>query len=130
MVGTKLYVGCMQLHMLSREMVNLGLALLKYIPYNMVDSLMVILSKLVYGDLNKYGITRPEGGPFFLKVKYGKYPVVNTGTFGKIKSGEIQVRERETDRGPKILNHIKATKYFLAIFLILYFLISDRFCRS
>lgn len=79
------------LHMLSREMVNLGLALLKYIPYNMVDSLMVILSKLVYGDLNKYGITRPEEGPFFLKVKYGKYPVVNTGTFGKIKSGEIQV---------------------------------------
>lgn len=116
--------------MLSREMVNLGLALLKYIPYNMVDSLMVILSKLVYGDLNKYGITRPEEGPFFLKVKYGKYPVVNTGTFGKIKSGEIQVRERETDRGPKILNHIKATKYFLAIFLILYSLISDRFCRS
>lgn len=107
--------------MLSREMVNLGLALLKYIPYNMVDSLMVILSKLVYGDLNKYGITRPEGGPFFLKVKYGKYPVVNTGTFGKIKSGEIQVRERERQRS-KNFESYKSNQVFSSNILDLIFL--------
>lgn len=82
----------MQLHILSREMVFLGLTLLKYIPPNMVDSLMVILSKLVYGDTSKYGLTRPEEGPFFMKVKYGKYPIIDVGTLGKIKSGEIQVR--------------------------------------
>lgn len=82
----------MQIHILSREMVYLGLNLLKYFPVGMVDSLTVLLSKLVYGDLTKYGITRPKEGPFFLKVAYGKYPVFDVGTYEKIKSGEIQVR--------------------------------------
>ena len=53
---------------------------------------MVMLSKLFYGDLTKYGITRPTEGPFSMKIKYGKYPVVDVGTYNKIKSGEIQVR--------------------------------------
>ncbi|XWS76492.1 hypothetical protein CRYUN_Cryun01aG0181100 [Craigia yunnanensis] len=78
-------------HILSKEMVYLGLILLKYIPVNMVDSLMVMLSKLVYGDLTKYGIIRPQEGPFFMKVAYGKYPVFDVGTCNKIKSREIQV---------------------------------------
>ncbi|XVF21884.1 hypothetical protein REPUB_Repub12eG0127800 [Reevesia pubescens] len=78
-------------HILSKDMVYLGLILLKYIPLNMVDSLMVMLSKLVYGDLTKYGITRPKEGPFFMKVAYGKYPVFDVGTYNKIKSRRIQV---------------------------------------
>ena len=53
---------------------------------------MVMLSKLFYGDLTKYGITRPTEGPFSMKIKYGKYPVVDVGTYNKIKSREIQVR--------------------------------------
>ena len=87
-------LGFMQIHILSREMVYLGLMLLKYVSSNIVDSFMVILSKLMYGGdttISKYGISRPEEGPFFLKVKYGKYPVIDTGTIGKIKSGVIQV---------------------------------------
>ncbi|XP_010245351.1 PREDICTED: probable indole-3-pyruvate monooxygenase YUCCA10 isoform X2 [Nelumbo nucifera] len=78
-------------HILSRGMVYLGLILLKYLPYFAVDSLVVMLSRLVYGDLSKYGITRPEEGPFSRKVKYGKYPIIDVGTAKKIKSGEIQV---------------------------------------
>ncbi|XWS36226.1 hypothetical protein CRYUN_Cryun20dG0067200 [Craigia yunnanensis] len=78
-------------HILSKEMVYLGLIMLKYIPVNIVDSLMVMLSKLVYGDLTKFGITRPKEGPFFMKVAYGKYPVFDVGTYNKIKSREIQV---------------------------------------
>ncbi|KAE8672254.1 putative indole-3-pyruvate monooxygenase YUCCA10 [Hibiscus syriacus] len=78
-------------HILSREMVYLGLNLLKYVPVNVVDSLMIMLSKLVYGDLSKYGIIRPTEGPFFMKVAYGKYPVFDVGTYSKIKSQEIQV---------------------------------------
>ncbi|KAK8614585.1 hypothetical protein V6N13_068385 [Hibiscus sabdariffa] len=78
-------------HILSREMVYLGLNLLKYIPVNVVDSLMIMLSKLVYRDLSKYGISRPKEGPFFMKVAYGKYPVFDVGTYSKIKSREIQV---------------------------------------
>ena len=84
----------LQVHILSKEMVYLGLIMLKYIPVNMVDSLMVMLSKLVYGDLTKFGITRPKEGPFFMKVAYGKYPVFDVGTYNKIKSREIQVNIR------------------------------------
>lgn len=84
------------LHILSRKMVHLGLVLLRYIPYAMVDKLMVVLSKLMYGDVTKYGISRPQDGPFSLKVNHGKYPVVDVGTYKKIKSGEIQVLPRIT----------------------------------
>ena len=73
-------------------MVYLGLTMLKYFPFSLVDFLMVMLSKLFYGDLTKYGITRPTEGPFSMKIKYGKYPVVDVGTYNKIKSREIQVR--------------------------------------
>ncbi|WOG94782.1 hypothetical protein DCAR_0314079 [Daucus carota subsp. sativus] len=78
-------------HVLSRGMVYWGLILLKYFPYYMVDSLMLLLSKIKYGDLSKFGIHRPEKGPFALKVKDGKYPIIDVGTCKKIKSGEIQV---------------------------------------
>ncbi|GAB4829704.1 hypothetical protein Ancab_019356 [Ancistrocladus abbreviatus] len=79
------------IHILSRGMAHMGLLLVKYISLNMVDSLVMMLSKLVYGDLTKYGISRPEEGPFLMKVKYGKYPVIDVGTFKKIQSHEIQV---------------------------------------
>lgn len=82
----------MQVHIVSREMMYLGLILLKRIEVGMVDSLMVMLSKLFFGDLSKYGIRRPSEGPFCMKVKYGKYPVIDVGAYKKIKSGEIQVR--------------------------------------
>ncbi|KAK9984042.1 hypothetical protein SO802_033567 [Lithocarpus litseifolius] len=82
-------------HFLSREMVYLGLTMLKYFPVSLVDFLMVMLSKLVYGDLTMYGIGRPTEGPFYMKVKYGKYPLFDVGTYKKIKSGEIQVLPAE-----------------------------------
>ncbi|KAB2069961.1 hypothetical protein ES319_A08G126100v1 [Gossypium barbadense] len=78
-------------HILSRDMIYLGLILVKYIRVNLVDSLMVMLSKLVYGDLSKYGIYRPNEGPFFMKAAYGKYPITDIGTCKKIKSQEIRV---------------------------------------
>jgi indole-3-pyruvate monooxygenase len=84
-------------HFVSREIVYLALILLKYLPLKMVDSVVVMLSKFVYGDLNKYGIKRPSEGPFYMKVKYGKYPVIDVGTFNKIKTGEIQVLSAEVE---------------------------------
>lgn len=80
-----------QIHILSRGIVSLGLYLLKHLPLYFVDNLMVMLSKLVYGDVTKYGLTRPHEGPFYLKVAFGKYPVIDVGTYSKIKTGEIQV---------------------------------------
>ncbi|MCD9558765.1 hypothetical protein HAX54_016350 [Datura stramonium] len=82
-----------KIHLISREMGYLGLVLLKYkVAVTVVDTIMVMLSKLIYGDISKYyGVKRPEEGPFTCKLKYGKYPVFDVGTHGKIKSGEIQV---------------------------------------
>lgn len=92
-------------------MVYLGLMLLKHFPCYLVDSLMVMLSKIRYGDLSKYGIQRPREGPFALKVKYGKYPVIDVGTCKKIKSGEIQVNFISFPLNPE---------YLLTTFLISY----------
>ncbi|XP_050236203.1 probable indole-3-pyruvate monooxygenase YUCCA10 [Mercurialis annua] len=78
-------------HIIPREMASLGLAMLKYFSLRFVDSLLVLASKIVYGDMSKYGIIRATEGPFFSAFAYGKYPIINTGTFSKIKSGEIQV---------------------------------------
>ncbi|KAL8151533.1 hypothetical protein V2J09_021341 [Rumex salicifolius] len=78
-------------HIMSRWMINLGLNLLKILGVHVVDSLMVMLSKVVYGDLSKHGILRPKEGPFLMKVKYGKYPVVDVGTISKIQAAHIQV---------------------------------------
>ncbi|KAF5196940.1 Indole-3-pyruvate monooxygenase yucca6 [Thalictrum thalictroides] len=79
------------LHILNREMAYMALVMVKYLPLHIIDGAVVLLSKFIYGDITKYGLNRPEEGPFFLKVKYGKYPVIDVGTFQKIKSGEIQV---------------------------------------
>ncbi|PWA79339.1 dimethylaniline monooxygenase, N-oxide-forming [Artemisia annua] len=78
-------------HILSRWSINFGLMLLKFLPLHLVDSLLVLLSKLMYGDLTKYGIRRPKEGPVLIKIRDGKYPVINVGTVKKIKSHEIQV---------------------------------------
>ncbi|KAJ8547460.1 hypothetical protein K7X08_011046 [Anisodus acutangulus] len=81
------------IHLISREMGYLALMLSKFkVPYTVVDSIMVMLSKVIYGDISKYyRVSRPKEGPFASKAKYGKYPVVDVGTYQKIKSGEIQV---------------------------------------
>ncbi|XP_058740722.1 probable indole-3-pyruvate monooxygenase YUCCA10 [Vicia villosa] len=78
-------------HILSKGMINLGLFLMKYLSMEMVDSLMVMLSKIVYGDMTNYGVGRPNEGPFYMKVKYGKYPIIDVGTYQKIKSKELKV---------------------------------------
>ncbi|RVX20977.1 putative indole-3-pyruvate monooxygenase YUCCA10 [Vitis vinifera] len=91
-------------HILSKEIMHLGLFLARYLPFNMVEYLTVMLSKIMYGDLTKYGIIRHEEGPFTVKAKYGKYPIIDLGTYKKIKSGEIQVLPALTSiRGSEVV---------------------------
>lgn len=82
-----------QFHIITREMGYLALTMLKYhIPYWIVDPALVMLSKVVYGDIAKYyGVKRPKEGPFTAKIKDGKYPIFDVGTHAKVKSGQIQV---------------------------------------
>ncbi|XP_043720031.1 probable indole-3-pyruvate monooxygenase YUCCA10 [Telopea speciosissima] len=78
-------------HVMTQWMAYVGLSLFKYLPFELVDEIVLLLSKLWYGDMSKCGIRRPQEAPFTMKDKYGKYPVIDKGTVGKIKSGEIQV---------------------------------------
>ncbi|KAK1431435.1 hypothetical protein QVD17_07894 [Tagetes erecta] len=78
-------------HVLSKELVQLGMYLLKYIPCILVDKMVLMLSHFLYGDLDGYGIQRPSEGPFWLKQATGRSPVIDVGTISKIKTGDIKV---------------------------------------
>lgn len=75
----------------TREMLNWAIVLVKYLSFNWAERLTMIASRLWFGDMSKYGIPKPKEGPFTMKMKYGKYPLVDVGTCAKIRSGEIQV---------------------------------------
>ncbi|XP_076954774.1 putative indole-3-pyruvate monooxygenase YUCCA10 [Bidens hawaiensis] len=78
-------------HVLTKELVQLGMYLLKYMPCEFVDKMVLMFSKLLYGGMGGYGIQRPLNGPFWLKQKTGRSPVIDVGTISKIKTGEIKV---------------------------------------
>ncbi|RWW62571.1 hypothetical protein BHE74_00030288 [Ensete ventricosum] len=85
-----------QLHILPRELLGistfgLSMALLKWLPVKAVDALLLFSTRLLLGDTEKYGIKRPAIGPLELKSAAGKTPVLDIGTFAKIKSGQIKV---------------------------------------
>ncbi|KAI4349602.1 hypothetical protein L6164_010168 [Bauhinia variegata] len=92
-------------HFLSRDMMYYASVLFNYLSPSTVEKLLVIVSRLVYGDMSKYGIPKPSEGPFTMKMKYGKFPIIDLGTVNKIKSGEIQVlaAEIESIRGNEVL---------------------------
>ncbi|KAK8566133.1 hypothetical protein V6N13_021202 [Hibiscus sabdariffa] len=78
-------------HVVTKEIVRLGMIFSKYVPVRVVDFMAVLMSKTMFGDLSKYGIRRPKEGPFYLKATAGKAPVIDVGTIGKIKSKEIKI---------------------------------------
>ncbi|XP_076947164.1 putative indole-3-pyruvate monooxygenase YUCCA10 [Bidens hawaiensis] len=82
---------CSPTHVLTKGLVQLGMYILKYIPCIFVDKMVLTLSKLLYGDLDRYGIQMPRKGPFSLKKDTGQSPVIDVGTISKIKAGEIEV---------------------------------------
>ncbi|KAK4351712.1 hypothetical protein RND71_031025 [Anisodus tanguticus] len=65
--------------------------LLKYIPCNIVDQMVMMLSKLTYGDLSEFGLKRPNRVPFYLKKATGRSPVFDVGTIDKIKQEQVKV---------------------------------------
>ncbi|MCL7031826.1 hypothetical protein MKW94_026287 [Papaver nudicaule] len=78
-------------HIVNKEMIWLGMNLLSYFPLWLVDFITLALARLTYGNLTKYGLHRPTRGPFELKVKLGRSPVIDVGTVGRIKKGKIKV---------------------------------------
>ncbi|KAG5245998.1 indole-3-pyruvate monooxygenase YUCCA [Salix suchowensis] len=78
-------------HVVSKEIVFLGMCLLKYLPCRVVDFIAITASKINFGDISKYGIQRPTEGPFYIKATTGRSPTIDVGAVQKIKTGEIQV---------------------------------------
>ncbi|XP_027351672.1 probable indole-3-pyruvate monooxygenase YUCCA10 [Abrus precatorius] len=91
-------------HFLSRDMMHYASVLLKYLSLSTVEKLLVLVSRIVYGDMSKYGVPMPSEGPFTMKLKYGKFPIIDLGTVKKIKAGEIKVlpAEIESIRGNEV----------------------------
>ncbi|KAJ8451190.1 hypothetical protein Cgig2_013962 [Carnegiea gigantea] len=76
---------------LGKSTFELAISMLRWFPLHVVDKTLLLLAKLILGDTQKYGLKRPEVGPLQLKNTEGKTPVLDLGTFGKIKSGKIKV---------------------------------------
>lgn len=65
--------------------------LLKWLPMRLVDSFLLLVSRLTIGDTDQLGLYRPKIGPLELKKKTGKTPVLDVGTLAKIRNGSIKV---------------------------------------
>ncbi|XP_022961043.1 indole-3-pyruvate monooxygenase YUCCA6-like [Cucurbita moschata] len=78
--------------MLGRSTFGLSMCLLRWLPMRIVDQFLLLLSRLILGDTSRLGLNRPKLGPLQLKNLSGKTPVLDVGTFAKIKSGKIKVR--------------------------------------
>ena len=76
---------------MTKELIRFGMTLAHHIPLNLVDNLLVMATKFIFGDLSRHGITMPKMGPMTLKSKTGRSAVIDVGTVGLIKRGIIQV---------------------------------------
>jgi indole-3-pyruvate monooxygenase len=85
-----------QVHILPREVFGkstfaVAMKLVKNFPLWFADSFLVWYTWALMGDTSSYGLHRPAQGPMTLKLKFGKTPVLDVGTFAKVKNGDIKV---------------------------------------
>lgn len=78
--------------MLGTSTFGLAMKLHKWFPVRIVDKILLVLSKIVIGSTEKFGIKRPKIGPMELKNVSGKSPVLDIGAVSLIKKGKIKVR--------------------------------------
>ena len=76
---------------MGKSTFELAMLLMKWIPLWLVDKILLFFTWLILGDMNQYGLRRPETGPLELKNKHGKTPVLDIGALAKIRSGDIHV---------------------------------------
>ncbi|KAK6784414.1 hypothetical protein RDI58_017869 [Solanum bulbocastanum] len=73
------------IHVVTREMVNVGMVLLKYLQISLVDTVIAKFAKFKFGNLAEFGIPQPEEGPFSFKISKGTSLVIDVGAIDKIK---------------------------------------------
>ncbi|CAO2180286.1 unnamed protein product [Urochloa humidicola] len=81
-----------ELHLVTKEIWNVGMALYGYhVPAWIIDKLLLLMCAAVFGDTARHGLRRPAVGPFTMKLTTPAYPVLDVGTYAKIRSGEVRV---------------------------------------
>ncbi|AQK89322.1 Probable indole-3-pyruvate monooxygenase YUCCA10 [Zea mays] len=80
-----------ELHLVTKEIWNVAMTLYPYLPVWVIDKLVLLMCAVVFGDTSRHGLRRPAIGPFTMKLTTPGYPVVDVGTYAKIRSGEIRV---------------------------------------
>ncbi len=107
------------MHILPREVFGkstfaVAMRLLKTFPIWFTDSLLVWYTWALMGDTSSFGFHRPAVGPMALKSKSGKTPVLDVGTFARIKNGDIKVQYYIS-----VFNPISASSLFFFVALYL-----------
>lgn len=64
---------------------------LSRLPIGIADRIGTRLSRMLTGDLSRWGLRRPEIGPVRQVVEHGKIPLIDIGTIDLIKQGAIDV---------------------------------------
>ncbi|CAM0880908.1 unnamed protein product [Alopecurus aequalis] len=80
-----------ELHLVTKEIWRVAMTLYSYLPLWLIDLIVLLMCRVVFGDTSRYGLRRPAMGPFSMKINTPAYPVVDVGTYAKIKTGQIQV---------------------------------------
>lgn len=76
---------------LGKSTFQLAVLMMKWLPLWLVDKILLILARLILGNVEKYGLKKPPIGPLELKNSRGKTPVLDIGALQRIKSGDINV---------------------------------------
>lgn len=99
------------IHVISRDVgpipaMNVAIAM-ESAPLWFRDAVVLAGSKATYGDLSRWGIVRPKKGPLTQITVDGRIPLIDIGTIGAIKKGQIKVVpgiERFTAAGVKCVD--------------------------
>jgi cation diffusion facilitator CzcD-associated flavoprotein CzcO len=62
------------------------------LPPRVADKINAPLLRLVLGDLQPFGLSRPPYGPLTQIATTGRTPLIDVGTIGAIKMGKISIR--------------------------------------
>ncbi|XP_047326104.1 probable indole-3-pyruvate monooxygenase YUCCA8 [Impatiens glandulifera] len=83
-------------HILPREIMGkstfeLASLMIKWLPLWLVDKILLVLTWMILGKTEKWGLRRPKMGPLELKNTKGKTPVLDIGALEKIRSGDVKI---------------------------------------
>lgn len=76
---------------LGRSTFQLAITMMKWFPLWAVDKILLILARIILGNMEKHGLKRPATGPLELKNAEGKTPVLDIGALEKIRSGAVKI---------------------------------------